>query len=361
VQFVAEHLTQQRVVPVAVRRAIQRVHEAVFPAQPCERGPASGLAADRVGKVARHFRDDRGPGQEGPGVRLLLGEHLVPEVFGHQRPGAGPAAGDLSGGPGGVLRLHRRQPDPGHPAFGAPQYLVALGRAQRHAEHREVGLRLLGRAGQVGGADIAELTAHPQPCQLQRGWPACGQHQPQRRRGMADEHVKPVENAGVGGFVDVVEHKDQRLGERLGDLHQAHRETVGPGVLEHVEDLGRRRPDPVNAGAHVGPEPVAPVRGLHGEPDHPPGGGPQRGPRGAGDRLAGAWRPGDQRDPVPGRAVKQGVHPLPRQHREAGPGNLELAGEERRTGPLGVVAPARHHRATERVSHSMSPRGGQHA
>ena len=82
----------------------------------------------------------------------------------------------------------------------------------------EVAGHLLAGEAQVGGADLDELAAGPQPRQGQRGVGAGADDQPQLRRQVVDEERHPGRDVGAVGEVVVVE--DER------DLARVHAQLV---------------------------------------------------------------------------------------------------------------------------------------
>ena len=69
---------------------------------------------------------------------------------------------------------------------------------ERQAHHLvEVGGRLVGREAQVGGADLDQLAARPQPGQRQRRVGAAGDHQVQLRGQVLEQERHPVLDLGV--------------------------------------------------------------------------------------------------------------------------------------------------------------------
>ena len=74
-------------------------------------------------------------------------------------------AGDV----GAVAHGERRHLQPGDPAFGARLQLGNLLRRQLEPHHLiEERCCLLGRETQVGGTQLVQFAARPQPCQRQR-------------------------------------------------------------------------------------------------------------------------------------------------------------------------------------------------
>ena len=225
VQLGGEDLAEQRMVGVLAVLAVDRVHEAVLPAEAVQRADAAGLAGQRVGQVTGHLLGEAGPEQEHARGRGLLDQDLVPQVVGDDRLVAG-QVGDgharFRVGPAG----HRGQPQAGHPALGPAQQRVPGPGVHVQAHHGEVGVCFLAGAGQVVAADVGQLAGDAQPGQLQRGRLPGGQDQPQGGGRVPDQQVDPAEHGRVGQLVDVVQHQDDRLGEGLGRFDEPQREPV---------------------------------------------------------------------------------------------------------------------------------------
>ena len=117
-------------------------------------------------------------------------------------------AGDEAGDVVAPLHRERRQLERGDPAFGAPLQRRDVLRRQVQAHHLvEVRRGLVGREAQVGGADLDELAARPQPSQRQRRVGAAGDHQVQLRREVLEQEGHPVVDVARVDDVVVVEHQ----------------------------------------------------------------------------------------------------------------------------------------------------------
>ncbi len=173
-------------VAVLARIGGQSLHQAGLAAELLEQPGCAGLAGQVLGQVGGHRQAQAGAHHELAYSRRQPAENLVLEVVGDQGLGA-----DLSclgaGGrawPGaGLASLtgQRRQPQACEPALGLAYEVITLDLADRPAQHREVGGRLLARARQVDSADVGQFAFQPEPGQSQAGCGPAGQQQPQAR------------------------------------------------------------------------------------------------------------------------------------------------------------------------------------
>ena len=119
-------------------------------------------------------------------LRTVLGlalQDLLDQVVDDVAVVAG-EAGDEAGDVVAALHRQRRQLERGDPALGAPlQRGDVLGRQRQPHHVVEVGRGLVGGEAQVGGADLDQLAAGPQPGQRQRRVGAAGDHQVQSAAG----------------------------------------------------------------------------------------------------------------------------------------------------------------------------------
>ena len=198
----------------------------------------------------------------------------------------------------------------------------------------EVGRHFVGGEAQVGGADLDQLAAGPQPSQRQERVGSAADHQVDVRREVLQQERHAVAEVGPVDQVVVVEHQvdvvrcgrefvehrgEDGLDRRLGRLQQ--REHVG-------SDAGHRC---LQGGDHVGPERGGlAVALIEGEPRHRPVLRGRRGePRGEQCRLAESSGRRDQGQP--------GVRPTaqaPAQSRAGDqtpprPGDVELGLDQR--------------------------------
>ena len=86
---------------------------------------------------------------------------------------------------------------------------AATSRAVRCQAHHLVEVRggLVGREAQVGGADLDQLAARPQPGQRQRRVGAAGDHQVQPRGQVVEQERHPLLDVARVDDVVVVEHQ----------------------------------------------------------------------------------------------------------------------------------------------------------
>ncbi len=351
-----QHAAEQRVVPVGRAVVAERLDEAVFPAEPLQRPGATRAAGQGVRQVPRHLSGDAGPQHEQPGFRRLPAQHLVPEIVGDQRL----VARDI-GDPPALLHLaadaHGREPEPGHPPFGAPQHLVPRAGIHLQAQHREIRVGFLDRAGQIRRGHVGEVAGDPQPGQLEPRRAAPAQDEPQRGRRMPDQQVQPGQHGTVRELVNVVQHQGHGLGEQLGRLHQAQRKRVRREIRQRPRDV---RGDDIRSGQgslDVGPEACRiPVIGIERQPGHTARRGRGRRPQTARDRLPRACRPGHDGHPVACGLLEQVDQPPPAQGSQAQPRYPQLVPEKFRPVRGRHPHPARRSRPTGRAGHE-SPAG----
>jgi hypothetical protein len=223
-------------------------------------------------------------------------------------------AGHEAGRVAVALKGQGGQLEPGRPAPGP----VLQGGHGRRRQLGPEGGRLLGGQAQVGGAQLGELAAGPQPGQGQRRVGPAGQHQPQPGRAVLEqEPERGVHRPSLDQLV-VVDHQQHlaRLGGQLVDQggDQPLERRRGRRAQQRGELLGELRLHPVQGGQGVAPEPCrVVVAGVQRQPgQRPPGGGPagqQGGPAGPGGSADQDQPPGQPLlQPVPsrGRATKPG-------------------------------------------------------
>ena len=325
-----EHVAQQRVVAVPGVVVAERLDKAVFPAQPLQRAAAARLSGQCVGKVTRHLLGDAGAEHEQPDLRRLPAQHLVPEIVGDQRlvprdVGDPAALAHLAAG------AHGRQPEPGHPALGAPEQLIPRERVHVEAEHREVGVRLVGRAGQVRRVHVGQVAGHAQPGQLEPGCAAPAEDQPQGRRGMPDQQVEAGQHRAVRELVHIVEHERGRLGQLLCGLGHPQRETARSGIPQRLGGVAGNGARARQRGLDVAPEPRRIlVVGVECQPGDPASRRCRGCPRPAGNGLPRPGWPGHHGHPVPRRALDQVDHAAAAQNGQAQPRYPQLVSEKLR-------------------------------
>ena len=143
-------------------------------------------------------------------LRTSLGlalQHLLDQVVDDVPVVAG-EAGDEAGDVVSPLHRERRQLERGDPPFGAPLQRCDVLRRQRQSHHLvEVRRGLVGREAQVGGADLDQLAAPPQPGQRQRRVGAAGDHQVDLRGQVLQQEGHPVLHLARVDDVVVVEHQ----------------------------------------------------------------------------------------------------------------------------------------------------------
>ena len=130
---------------------------------------------------------------------------------------------------------------------------------QLQAHHPvEVRRGLVGREAQVGGADLDQLAARPQPGQRQRGIGAAGDHQVQPRRQVVEQERHPLLHLGRVDDVVVVEHQHDVVGDGAEVVEQRGEHRLDRGRLRRLQERERARADlrrhRLQRGDQVGPE-----------------------------------------------------------------------------------------------------------
>jgi hypothetical protein len=316
----AKQVREQVVVAPPAAHLVQRDQEQVRPLHPLQHRLAVGPARDRLAQLRRQPIQHRRLQQEPAQLSRLPVEHLLGQVVQHVPV----AAGEGRQEPIRVGVTLERQPgqlQTGDPAFGASRQRRQAGRRQLQPcgipqQRRRL---FLGEA-QVGGAQLSELAAGPQPRQRERRVGAAGHHQPQRgRQVLQQEAERLVDRLGLDQVV-VVQHQHDRLG-RTGQLVDHHgRDRLARTGLRALQEpgglLGNPRGDRVQRGGDVAPEPHRVVVSLvQRQPGHRPPAA--SGPVGQQGRLAEPGRGADQ-DQLAARPLVQTLQ-QPRARHEPGP------------------------------------------
>jgi hypothetical protein len=182
---------------------------------------------------------------------------------------------------------------------------------------------------QVGGAQLRQLAAGPQPRQRQRRASPAGHHHPQARRQiLQQERNRLVCRPGVNQVVIIEDQQHlirARIGGQLVDQgrHQPLKRTGG----RRAHPPGQSGPGPVQRGHHVTPEPgrVA-VAAIQAQPRHRPPA--TTGPVGQQRRFAGSRR-GAHQHPAPSQALAQRLHQARARHKSRlRPGNMQLGRQQ---------------------------------
>ena len=219
-----QDVSEEVVVAVPAPVAVERDEEQVRPVQGLEHRsatPAAGAlrqGADRVAQRPGEPVEDRGVEQEAPYVVGLSTEDLVGEVV-DDEPVVASEPGDEAGAVVAVAQRERRQLEGGDPPLGAClECCEVRGREVKAVEVVEVAGDLLTREAKVGGADLDELPACPQPGERQRRVGPGADGQPKLRRLVVDEEGHPGRDIDTVSEVVVVEDE--------GDLTRVHAELV---------------------------------------------------------------------------------------------------------------------------------------
>ena len=208
--------------------------------------------------------------------------------------------------PGGIRLPAQRQggqPQAGHPAFGA-------GRQRRHRRGGQVSTsrfaeqrrRLSRGEPQVGGAQLGQLPASPQPGQRQRRVGPAGQHQMQAwGQVLQQERQRRVHRLGVDQVVVIEDQQHLAVAGLGGQLVDQRRHQPLEGcrrqrAQQQADSLPDPRAHPVQRGQRVTPEPHRVVVGcVQRQPGHRPVA--RRGQVGQQGRLTGPGRGTHQDQP----------------------------------------------------------------
>ena len=324
-----QELAEQPV--VAVPAGLLVLDEEVVAEQPRERPVAVDAVGERVGQLPGEPVDDRRGEQEPPQLGRLRGEHLGGEIVGD-----GALLLDVPGDPlariAPAAERHGEQLEPRGPALRPYERGVEL----RLVEPGQQRPGLLAREGEVGGAYLGQLTAHPQEVERQARVGARGEHD-------AKLLGRPVEqlrdgDAEVGRRGVEVVHDDDHgrveLREAVDEAVEESRRRLAPRRLEPRERRARG-----NDGAERGDE-LRPERRLarlpaDGEPGQRAGELARGRPRREQHGLPRARVRGDEGERPVLQAVVQPVEEaLPQDERRGEPGHDEI----RRDHDLGIGA-----------------------
>ena len=185
----AQQVGEQVVVAPPAAYLVQGQHEQSCRLNLLQQRLAAGTAGDRVAQRAGQPFQHRGLQQEGAHLPALPLEHLLGQIIQHIPV----AAGERRHEPGHIFLAPQRQAgqlQPSRPPLGAGRQRghrrvgqISTGRLTQH------GRCLVGGEPQLGGAQLSQLPASPQPRQGQRRIGAAGQHRVQPRRQMLQQEA----------------------------------------------------------------------------------------------------------------------------------------------------------------------------
>jgi hypothetical protein len=195
--------------------------------------------------------------------------------------------------------------------------------------HRQVELphltqerrRLLRGEAKVGGAQLDQLAAGPQPCHRQGRVAPAGDGQVQPRRRMAQQKPQAVMDHRFLDHVVVVENQRHLVGRGLEPVDQGGHHALARGTAGRTQTwkqvLAEAFDDPVQRRDHIAPEAArVVVVGVQRQPGHRHG--RAGGPVGQQGRLAETGRRAHQH--------QRPAHPLIQPLEQAGPGKPVRAG-----------------------------------
>ncbi len=364
VQAMAEELLQQRPVPVPGSTGSRHRHQRVLAFERLEGLSPVVPAGECVGERTAHPAGHAGPQEQGPVPCREGRDHLVLQVFGHQRLAAGKRrdvgkAGWLCTPP------QSRKAQPGHPALGSVQQVGDLRGLDVQPVQPEQVLRLLRRTRKLGRTHVGNVPGHPQPGRADGGKSSAGQHEAQGRRRVPEDHVESRQQPWVGDLMRLVDHEHDRLLEPGNDVEEAFGEPLVRDVV------GRQRPEdvtlPAGGGATNGFDDVGPedlgfvVVAVERHPGRPPAGRPAQ-PGRQQHRLAGARGSVHDSHPVFGRGQQQIEQPRAWEYRHGGRGHRHLRVEYATSPPVLDRCPRTRNQPIRRRAHDLTrPRVSSHA
>ena len=308
----AEQIGEQMVVPPPTAHLIQWHQEQAGLLHPLQHRLAVGAASDRITQPAGQAFQQRGFQQKGTQLLWLAVQHLLGQVV----QDIAVAAAEGRHEPSGIgLPPQRKgsQLQAGHPAFGAGgQRRHRRGGQVSTSRFMEQGCRLFWAEAQVGGAQLGELPAGPQPRQRQRRVGPAGQHQVQSRRQVLEqEPQRDMDRLGVDQVV-VVEDQQHLAVTALGVqfVDQRCHQPLERCRCRRAEQRADPLPDPrarlVQRGNHVPPHPHWVVVGrVQRQPGHRAVA--RQGPAGQHGRLARPSR-GAHQDQPPCQPFAERLH-----------------------------------------------------
>ena len=213
-QTCLQDVGEQVVVAVPGALGVERDEEQVVALEVVQHAGAFCSSGDRVTQRTGESVEDGGAEQELADVWWLPGQDLVGEVVDDEpvAPGEGvdeardlTPLGDAAQREGGELKA-------GDPPFGALLQRVRVGGGELQPHHLVEELSsLVGGEAQIGGAQLDELSASPEPGHLQR-WIGPGRdHQVHLIGDMVEEEGHCFVHVGRFDDVIVVEHEDPLL------------------------------------------------------------------------------------------------------------------------------------------------------
>src|SRR5664279_6079668 len=198
-----QHVREKVVVAVPVTAVVERNQEQVGAVQRLQGGPSAGLTSHGIAKRAAQPVQQAGPQQEGPDLLCLTLQNLLDQVV-HDVPVIAREPGDETGDVVTSLHGERGQLERSDPAFGASLQCGDVCRCEAQPNDVvEIGRHFVGSEAQVGGADLDQLAAGPQPSQWQEGVSSAADHQVDvRGKVLQEEHhagpdIRPVDQVVV--------------------------------------------------------------------------------------------------------------------------------------------------------------------
>ena len=262
------------------------------------------------------------------------------------------AAAERRHEPGRIRVSPQRQSgqlQPRRPPLGAGyQRLRRHGRQARPRRLAQQRRRLLGGEAQVGGAQLSQLPAGPQPRQRQRRVSPAGHHHPQARRQiLQQERHRLVHRPGIDQVIVIQDQQHLIRAGIGGQLIDQDRQPFRRTRRQWAHPPGQPRPSPVQRGHRVAPEPgrVA-VAAIQAQPRHlpPAAGGPVRQQR----RLAESRRCAHQH-PAPSQPLAERLHQTPARHKtRLRPGHMQLGRQQDILPGHGNPRRGRHRRISHR-------------
>ena len=245
---------------------VQRHDEQVVPLQHGQDlrgvGHPADRRAERGAEPAQHRRAD----QELLDFRRLPGEHLFGQEVTDEPVVPGELADELVRRRMTAQR-QRGQVHAGRPAFRPRHQIRQIRTIQLNARYRVHQHRhVRGGQAQLVGPDIEQLAGRAQAAQPQRRIGPGGQHQLDRRRQVREQEVQLLVAGPLGDDVVVVEHQDDRCGQRGQRVDQPGQHgdgELGDLYPEGAQDIlgAEVGTDPLHGADHVPPQPARVIVG----------------------------------------------------------------------------------------------------
>ena len=358
----AEQIGEQMVVAPPAAHLIQRHQEQARLLDVVQHRLATGPAGDRITQLPRQPLQHRGLQQERTHLPRLAVQDLISQVVQHEAV----AAAERRDKPGRIRmppQRQRGQLQPRRPPLGAGRQRHHRGVGQDRPRRTQQRRRLPGGEAELGGTQLSQLAAGPQPRQRQRRVSPAGHRQEQAGwQVLQQKRHRLVHRPGLNQVIVVQDQQHlipARLDVQLVDQsrHKPVERTRGRRREQRAQVPGDPGLGPVQRGDHVTPEPGrVVVAGIQAQPRHRPPAA--AGPVGQQRRFAESRRSANQHPPARQPLAERPHQARARHKARLRPGHVQL---RRQQGILpGDGGPGQGHR--RRVSHRGTYRSaGQRA